>query len=125
MNLIPLKISRPKPYLLYAEWDDGFRGTIKVQTLRDNCPCAECQGEEIPSIDGNKRIAISSFKTITPGRNEIQELKPIGNYGLQPIWGDGHDAGLYTWEIFREIYESNSLSEEDIQKLEEKYNKKN
>ncbi|HPD34398.1 MAG TPA: DUF971 domain-containing protein [Candidatus Kapabacteria bacterium] len=124
MNLIPTKIVRPKPYLLYAEWSDGFSGTIKLETLRDNCPCAECRGEEAPSIDGNRRISMSAFKTLTPGRNELKELNPIGNYGLQPIWGDDHDAGLYTWEILRQIFETNKLSEESIQKLEEKYNKK-
>ncbi|HAW09092.1 MAG TPA: hypothetical protein DCW42_08025 [Bacteroidetes bacterium] len=123
-NLIPIKITRPKPYLLHSEWGDGFNGTIKIEVLRDHCPCAECQGEEIPSIDGNKRIAMSSFKTITPGRNELKELKPIGNYGLQPIWGDGHDSGLYTWELFRNLFAEHSLSDEDIQKLEDKYNKK-
>jgi DUF971 family protein len=22
----------------------------------------------------------------------------IGNYGVQPVWDDGHHTGIYTWE---------------------------
>jgi DUF971 family protein len=122
-NQKPKKIYRPKPYLISVEFEDGAKFTIKLQSLRDNCPCAECVGEEFPSIDGKKRITVPGLNTMKPGKYELKELNVVGNYGIQPVWGDGHDAGLYLWEQIREIFEKNNLTDEEIQKLEEKYNK--
>ncbi len=33
----------------------------------------------------------------------ISKLLPVGNYGLQPEWTDGHQTGLYTWAYLREL----------------------
>jgi DUF971 family protein len=27
----------------------------------------------------------------------------VGNYAIQPRWGDGHSAGLFTWNYLREL----------------------
>ena len=32
---------------LLLDWDDGHQGVIALRTLRDNCPCASCQGETV------------------------------------------------------------------------------
>lgn len=124
INERPTKIYRPKPYLLAAEWGDGTKFIIKLQSLRDNCPCAECAGEQFPSIDGKVRISVPSLNTLKPGKYELKELNVVGNYGIQPVWGDGHDAGLYLWEQIYDIFEKNQLTEEQIQELENKYDKK-
>ena len=31
------------------------------------------------------------------------EVKPVGNYAIQIDWSDGHKAGIYSYEHFREI----------------------
>lgn len=115
----PTKIFRPKPYLIQTEWADGSSYIIKIQTFRDKCPCAECAGEEMPSIDGKLR-SFPGLTTMKPGKYELKSLNVVGNYGVQPAWGDGHDAGLYTWEILLDIFAANNLSEEQIKELEEK-----
>lgn len=51
------------------------------------------------------------IKTYAPGMNELVSLNPIGNYGVQATWGDGHDTGIYTWEMIRTIFTENALSE--------------
>lgn len=121
-NLKAKKLHRPKPYLIESEWSDGSKYTIKIQTFRDKCPCAECAGETMPSIDGKVR-AFPGLTTMKPGKYDLKSLQVVGNYGVQPTWGDGHDAGLYTWEILLDIFAANQLTHEQISELEEKSKK--
>ncbi len=113
--LIPIKIHRPKPYLLATEWSDGFSSTITMQSFRDECPCAMCKGENIMGT-----TYFGGLTVMKPGMYELASLKTVGNYALQAEWGDGHDTGIYSWEILRAITESNALSPEQMQKLEAK-----
>ncbi|HEY7358171.1 MAG TPA: gamma-butyrobetaine hydroxylase-like domain-containing protein, partial [Ktedonobacterales bacterium] len=32
---------------------------------------------------------------------DLYELKPVGRYGLSPVWGDSHHTGIYTYEKLR------------------------
>lgn len=115
-NLKPTIIRRTKPFLLFCEWQDGFSGTIKLETLRNECPCALCKGEEI----AGKQVAKPIFQMITPGKNELKSLEPVGNYAIQASWGDGHNTGIYTWEYLREIFENFSLSSKQLEELMDK-----
>ena len=29
---------------------------------------------------------------------DMTGLEPVGNYAVQPIFSDGHDSGIYSWE---------------------------
>lgn len=110
--IIPVSITRPKPYLLHIKWSDDFSSTFLLEKLRDDCPCAACQGEEIM---GQKiSFGIKMFK---PGMNELKALTPVGNYGLQASWNDGHATGIYTWQTLRTISEKHALDQEMIADL--------
>ncbi len=115
----PIKINRPKPYLLFAEWADGYSATIELETLRRSCPCAECTGEAI----GNKVYSVAQSIKIEPGVFELISLKPVGQYALSAEWKNGHSTGLYTWDKLRFIFEQFAIKEEDIPSFEEKYKK--
>ena len=30
---------------------------------------------------------------------EISALEPVGNYAIRPTFSDGHDTGLYSWDV--------------------------
>lgn len=109
----PIVINRPKPYLLHAEWEDGFKATISLETFRKNCPCAECTGEKIGDVVYSKPKPVK----FEPGVFEITDLRTVGNYAVNPVWKNGHDTGIYTWEKFRKIFEDNQLSKEEAEKL--------
>jgi DUF971 family protein len=34
------------------------------------------------------------------GKREVNvvSLAPVGNYGVQPVFSDGHDTGIFSWE---------------------------
>ena len=34
---------------------------------------------------------------------KMLDAKPVGNYAIQIDWSDGHKAGIYSYEHFRQI----------------------
>jgi hypothetical protein len=34
---------------------------------------------------------------------EIKEVKPVGEYAIQPVFSDGHDSGIYSWDWLYDI----------------------
>lgn len=117
---IAQKITRPKPYLLKCIFRDGFESTIRLEDLRNECPGADSQEERKKQNEAK----IPTFNVMKKGRNELKELKMVGNYAVNPIWGDGHNTGIYTWELFREIFEKYKLTEEQITELEKEEDSK-
>ena len=43
------------------------------------------------------------LKTFKPGMNELRSLTPVGNYGVQASWADGHDTGIYSWDYLHDL----------------------
>lgn len=101
----PTTLQRRNIAVLSSTWNDGFASSILLSDLRDACPCAHCTGEEIL---GQKVFA--GMKTFAPGMNELVSLAPVGNYGVQATWKDGHDSGIYTWAMLRAVFEDKALS---------------
>ncbi len=100
-SLKPISIKQLSRDKLLLLWDDGHESPISVQALRDACPCAGCKGETVlfrtyvpPEPDG-----------AAPGRNELKNASPVGYYALKLMWGDGHDMGIYPWELLRSLCE--------------------
>lgn len=112
----PNIIEKPESFLLYAEWEDGFEATISVEELRKACPCAECTGEKI----GDVIYSIPKPVKFEPRVYDLIGLETVGNYAISAKWGNGHDTGIYPWELFRSVFEKNKLSEEAIKELSNK-----
>src|SRR5262249_61714078 len=34
---------------------------------------------------------------------ELQGVEPVGNYAIAPRWEDGHDTGLYSFRLLRQL----------------------
>lgn len=115
----PIEITKPGKHLLYAKWEDGFEATIQLKKLRDECPSADSR-EEREKMAENPMM----MPTFKPGRNELLELNPVGNYAVAAVWADGHSTGIYAWDLFREIFERHKLTKTQIEELD-KVNAKN
>lgn len=105
----PKSLARLNPYLLKLEWSDGFSAVISLEKLRDECPCAMCKGESIMG-----QTVFAGMKMLKPGMNELSALTPVGNYGVQATWNDGHSTGIYTWDTLREIAVRHTLGEAEL-----------
>lgn len=85
---------------LAIAWDDGLETYFKLGKLRAACPCASCMGER--DLLGNVYKAVTK-EGDSSKRNELARYHLVGGYAIQPVWGDGHDTGLYTYKYLREI----------------------
>lgn len=90
----PTKIQQTGPAELTFTWPDGTADTIALKLLRDECPCAGCKGEVILG----KVYRPALLPTFTPGMYELRAVDPVGSYGIQITWKDGHHTGIYSWE---------------------------
>ncbi len=96
--MAPTQISLSKPDILTLKWDDGVLTEIPLKVLRDNCPCASCQGETVLL-----RTYQPSPQPELAGKYVLKGAQQVGYYALQVYWGDGHQTGIYTWEKLRDL----------------------
>lgn len=84
---------------LALRWNDGVESYLKLETLRRACPCATCSGE--PDALGHVDVPEVTYD---PARSfDLVSYGFIGGYALQPVWGDGHSTGLYTFPLLRAV----------------------
>ena len=94
------KIKRtPENDGLAITWQDGSETKITFQRLRDECPCAGCKGETV-LFETYQPVKLP---VATPGMYDLKAIQTVGNYSIQPTWGDGHSTGLYSWDYLYEI----------------------
>lgn len=88
---IPTEIKlHQKSRLLEIAFNDGKRFKLPFELLRVYSPSAAVRGH------GAGQEVLQSGKRDV----DITDLKPIGNYAVQPMFSDGHDTGIYSWDIF-------------------------
>ncbi len=84
---------------LAVKWDDGTETYLRLEAMRRYCPCAGCQGE----VDVMGNLHKGPPVKLTPASYEIRQIAQIGGYALQPVWGDGHASGIYSFEYLRRV----------------------
>ncbi|MFM7100663.1 MAG: DUF971 domain-containing protein [Verrucomicrobiota bacterium] len=84
---------------LAIRWSDGSESFVALEILRRFCPCAGCLGEK--DIFGT--VYKAPDRPYGPQAFELRQLRPVGGYAVQPVWGDGHQTGLYTWEWLERV----------------------
>lgn len=85
---------------LEIDWSDGRTTRTPLRALRWRCPCAECSGEM--GIKGR----LARVSELPPEEYALTGIAPVGRYALAPVWGSGHDKGLYTYALLRSLDES-------------------
>jgi DUF971 family protein len=96
--LRPLALSKDGNDHLVIEWNDGHRSRYAWGHLRRNCPCANCREERVQPPD--------PFRILKPG--ELVPLRPlglapVGHYAYKITWSDGHDTGIFSLELLRQL----------------------
>lgn len=91
---------------LLIEWSDGTKRTYGVQELRDACPCATCREKRNAPPQPAASGGLMSLPVLSAAEArplELQGMQPVGNYAYAVAFSDGHDTGIYTFELLREI----------------------
>jgi DUF971 family protein len=84
---------------LAMKWADGTETYLRLDALRRACPCAGCQGER--DVLGN--LYKGPEQPLTQASFQLRQLTPVGGYAIQPVWADGHNSGLFTFEYLRKL----------------------
>jgi len=84
-----------KARMLEVGWADGTQYQLPCEYLRVFSPSAELQGHGLPEpmLIGGKREV------------NIEKVVPVGRYAVKLAFDDGHDTGLYSWPVLRELGE--------------------
>ncbi len=79
--------------ILEVSFDSGETFKLPCEYLRVFSPSAEAlghaPGQEVLQT-GKKQVNILS-------------IKPIGNYGIEPHFSDGHSSGIYSWDMLYKL----------------------
>jgi DUF971 family protein len=84
---------------LAIKWEDGTESFIRLDRLRRACPCAGCKGE----MDVLGNLCKGPEKALTPQAFKLMRVDAVGGYAVQPVWADGHNTGLYTFDYLRRV----------------------
>ncbi len=94
-EITPVGIAQAGPDRLQVDWQDGRRSLYAVRTLRLACRCAHC----VEEMTGRPLLRDQDIpEDVRPLR-----ISPVGRYGVQIAWSDGHDTGIYTFEYLRSL----------------------
>jgi len=86
---------------LHIDWSDGQKREYAPRELRDRCPCATCREKRAQPEKPAPLLPVLSMAEAQP--LTIQQMKPVGNYAYAITFSDGHDTGIYTLELLREL----------------------
>jgi DUF971 family protein len=77
---------------LELSWSDGAHASLSGQRLRLACRCAGC-------------VKLRRSHQPIPGDDStgVVELRPVGEMGLQILFNDGHDRGIFPWSYLHEL----------------------
>ncbi len=74
-------------------YPDGVTHVLSAELLRVESPSAETQGHggaRPPPPSGKRQVTVI-------------DARPVGAYAVRFVYDDGHDTGLYTWTLLREL----------------------
>lgn len=82
-----------KSRVLEIAFDDGAGFRLPCELLRVYSPSAEVRGHG----PGQEVLQIGKENV------NIRAIEPVGSYAVKLVFDDGHDTGLYTWELLYKL----------------------
>lgn len=104
-HLSPREIKRNGSSGMRISWGDGMIQELSSDTLRRQCPCAECR--ELRGDGSHAKPLTPKKKALKVIQNSLEqeltllEIWAVGQYAIGLRWADGHDSGIYTFEYLR------------------------
>ncbi|MET0848208.1 MAG: DUF971 domain-containing protein [Pseudomonas sp.] len=94
MNPLAVGNSQSKQQLR-LNWPDGREQLLDHVELRRQCPCSQCWA-----------FRLQGLTVKVDARIRVIELNQQG-YGLQLIFSDGHQRGIYPWPYLAQLTPEN------------------
>lgn len=97
-----LKMGAPTPQaltvheisrVLEVTFSDGATFRLPFELMRVYSPSAEVQGHG------------PGQEVLQTGKREVGlvALEPVGNYAVKPVFSDGHESGIFSWDYLYEL----------------------
>jgi DUF971 family protein len=87
---VPTEITlHQKSQLLEISFADGKTFRLPAEFLRVHSPSAEVRGHG----PGQEVLQVGKRDV------EVSAIEPVGQYAIQLRFSDGHDTGLYSWDL--------------------------
>jgi DUF971 family protein len=80
-------------HILEVVFDNGQTFRLPCEYLRVNSPSAEVQGHG-PS----QRVLQHGKRNVN-----IAEIVPVGHYGVLLKFDDGHNTGIFSWDVLHDL----------------------
>lgn len=91
---------------LRISWGDGTVAEYEPFLLRCRCPCASCVDE---------MTGIRILQPHAVARDVFPEaIQYVGRYALHFRWSDGHDTGIYSFELLRRLGDEKGSDESEV-----------
>mgnify|MGYP006282284801 CR=1 FL=1 len=74
--------------VLEISFSDGASFRIPFELMRVYSPSAEVQGH-----GEGQQVLQTGKRHVT-----VHSLEPVGHYAVQPVFSDGHDSGIFSWD---------------------------
>lgn len=82
-----------KSRTLEVVFDSGEHFTLPAEYLRVYSPSAEVQGH-----GPGQQVLVAGKREVG-----IMEIEPVGNYAVLLRFTDGHQTGIYSWEVLHDL----------------------
>ncbi|MEM8865990.1 MAG: DUF971 domain-containing protein [Planctomycetota bacterium] len=97
----PISLERRDESTLRIAWSDGMVRDYPVRELRDKCPCATCREKRDAPPPPANALTVLSMEETQPLR--ITGMRPVGSYAYGIQFSDGHNTGLFTLTLLRQL----------------------
>ncbi len=85
-----------KSRVLELVYPAGERAAFSFEFLRVFSPSAEVQGH----APDQAKLQVGKRDVLVSG------IEPVGQYALKIAFSDGHDTGIYSWDYFESLQQS-------------------
>ena len=99
-----------KSRVLEISFADGKTFKLPCELLRVYSPSAEVRGHG----PGQEVLQVGKQNV------EITAIEPVGTYAIQPCFSDGHETGIYSWDLLYDFgLHQDELWSDYLKRLEE------
>lgn len=111
MSAHPTEINmHQKSRTLEISFDTGETFNLPAEYLRVHSPSAEVQGH----APGQGKLQVGKEDV------NIENITPVGSYGVQLHFDDNHNTGIYSWDTLYDLGRNyDQYWQEYLQRLEE------
>ena len=98
-----------KSRVLEISFSDGKNFKLSCEFLRSYSPSAEVRGH-----GPGQEVLQTGKKNV-----DITKIEPVGSYAIQPTFSDGHDTGIYSWDLLYDYgLNQDAMWKDYLQRLE-------